>query len=244
MGHAFRRFGSADGESGGAGAGGADCFSPPGVPGCRLSILIPRWRPCRQPDRFRLASHNAITNEMYRDITGLDTLAASKSLQHLRDAGLLKQNGKGRATYYTATDRLARPLVATVGSEDTTRITAQPEGLIAQPEGSNSQPEGLPTAAVTESRDALPQELEVLVQDLGGKPSPEKLREAILRMCAWKPLSASELARYLKRNANYLRSTYLTPMIAEGLLSYTIPEEPAHPHQSYRVANRPTMSEK
>ena len=45
----------------------------------------------------------AITNADYRNINCVETLAASASLQRLRDLGLLEQKGRSNATYYVPT---------------------------------------------------------------------------------------------------------------------------------------------
>jgi ATP-dependent DNA helicase RecG len=49
----------------------------------------------------------AIDNATYRELSKVDTLAASAALRRLRDAGLLAQKGRGSATYYVPTERLA-----------------------------------------------------------------------------------------------------------------------------------------
>ena len=65
-------------------------------------------------------------------------------------------------------------------------------------------------------------------------PQPE-LRRLIVRLCAWKPMSAGELAALLHRSPRYLRTSYLTPMIQSGELVYTNPEKPNDPGQRYRL---------
>src|SRR5438128_1322146 len=42
----------------------------------------------------------SVSNAILRDVSGLDTLAASNQLRQLRDLGLLELRGKGSATHY------------------------------------------------------------------------------------------------------------------------------------------------
>lgn len=177
-----------------------------------------------------------ITNAMFRDITGVETLAASRSLIKLRDAGLLAAKGRGRATYYTPTDLLL------VGEgESIPTIASNPEGYAAQPEGSMAQPEGLVaqpegfTDAI--EGDQVPAEILEEIRRLGGKPSPARMETVIEKLCRWRPLRAAQLANLLGRNQNYLQSKYLAKMIAHKQLVYTISENPAHPQQAYRSPN-------
>lgn len=66
-----------------------------------------------------------ITNSVYRSLSGLDTLAASKELQRLRDREVLTQQGGGAATYYVPGPRLLSAFSDGVSRED----AAQPRAL-------------------------------------------------------------------------------------------------------------------
>lgn len=58
----------------------------------------------------------------------------------------------------------------------------------------------------------------------------------IVDLCRWRALSARELAIILHgREHKPLVRDYLTPMVDEGLLAYTIPEMEKHPDQRYTV---------
>lgn len=177
-----------------------------------------------------LREAGAVNNAMYRDITGVETLAASRSLLRLRDAGILTARGKGRATYYTLSPEVVDTPVQPEGS------AAKPEGFGAQPEGLAVQPEGLEIALV--GLGDLPTALAATVLSLGGKPRKGALWAAIERLCQWRDLRSADLANILGRNQNYLQSTHLSPMIASGRLTYTIPGNPAHPQQAYRAVER------
>ena len=49
-----------------------------------------------------------------------------------------------------------------------------------------------------------------------------------------KPRSSSELESLLNRKRKYLLDQYLKPLIDEGLLEYTNPQNPNDPTQAYR----------
>lgn len=165
----------------------------------------------------------AIDNAMYRELNRVDTLAASGSLRRLRDAGLLEQKGRGSGTYYLPTPWL-------LGGE---------EILSSELEDLSSDPEGLSSNSMTLSSNphwqALPVELQELVAGLGQRSTPDKLREAITRLCRYRAWQASELGGLFGRNPVYLGTQYLRPLVGAGVLAYTMPDVPNHPHQAYRA---------
>ena len=152
----------------------------------------------------------AINNAFYRTIGKLDTLSASAHLRRLRDLNLLKQIGKGSATFYTPGTRMTSPL----------------GGLRALPAGLPSLPDGFP---------ALPEHVAAAISSLGERSEPAALRVAILTLCSWRALRPAELAQPLRRNPGYLLGNYLTPMIREEALEY-LHRKTAHPQQAYRAA--------
>jgi len=60
-------------------------------------------------------------------------------------------------------------------------------------------------------------------------------RSVIHDLCKWRAMSAAEIADLLNKNRDYISSRYITPMVADGVLQYTIPEMPKHPDQRYVV---------
>lgn len=164
----------------------------------------------------------AINNAFYRTINRMDALTASGHLRRLRDLGLLEQKGKGSATYYVPTERLlgVEPLAA----------VALPQGFAPSdkplPEGFPALPQGFPP---------LPEDIAQAVQRLGQRSTPDEVRSAIRGLCAWRPMRPAEIAAILKRNPEYVRNTYLAPMVRDGELAYTYPDNPAHPQQAYQA---------
>ena len=168
----------------------------------------------------------AIDNAMYRELNRVDTLAASGSLRRLRDAGLLEQKGRGSSTYYLPTGRL-------LGSDKHSTLSSNPEeAYLASPGGLSSNP---PALSGNPQWLALPPELQDMVADLGQRAAPDKIREAITRLCQYRPWQASDLAELFDRNPAYLGTQYLRPLVSAGALAYTIPEQPNHPHQAYHA---------
>ena len=156
------------------------------------------------------------------------TLVASGHLRGLRDHGLLDQKGKGAATYYVPTERLLNPTA--VPSSPTPVGKSEPQeptpATSDQSQGFPALPQGFPS---------LPQELAAAITGLGERARPSDVKPVIRRLCAWRPLRAEELAAILRRGQPYVTRTYLTPMVRDGELEFTHPEQPAHPQQAYKA---------
>lgn len=168
----------------------------------------------------------AIDNSMYRELNRVDTLSASGSLRRLRDAGLLEQRGRGAGTYYVPTSWLLD--------------NGEGDGLPSNLEGLSSDPDGLSSNPHWQT---LPAPLQALVSGLGQRATPDKLREAIIRLCQNRAWQAAELGNLLGRNPVYLGTQYLRPLVSAGVLAYTLPEIPNHPHQAYRATEGAERSE-
>jgi ATP-dependent DNA helicase RecG len=160
----------------------------------------------------------AIDNATYRDLCRVDTLGASARLRHLRDVGLLETKGSGPKTYY-------------IPSEKLTNI-ANANGLIDMSNPLSDKIEGLSQESQALSQE-LPPEISDLITGLGKRAKPEMTTNAILKLCEYKSLKASEIAKILGRDQDYITRDYLTPMVDAGTLTYTIPAMPNHPDQAY-----------
>ncbi len=159
----------------------------------------------------------AVDNLVYRQINGVDTLHASNDLRRMRDRNLLEMKGKGAGTYYIPSGELEAAME--LSGVDPAPVEAPGEGA---EEGSHLVQE-------------LPPALKGLVQELGQRANSEQIREAIQRLCTWRPLRSEELGEILGRRADYLVRKHLSAMEKAGELSYTIPEMPNHPDQAYTV---------
>ena len=82
----------------------------------------------------------------------------------------------------------------------------------------------------------IPPQLVERIPPAGSKPRRDIVRVLIVDLCRWRSLSARELAGILSgREQKPLVRDYLTPMVADGLLVYTIPAMENHPDQRYTV---------
>ncbi len=117
-------------------------------------------------------------------------------------------------------------------SFDTEDEPSKPAGETTKQGDEPSKLEDLPHGA------DLPQELMERVQSVRGKRSKRRVVEKLIRdLCAWRPLSSSEVAALLDKNASHISRTYLGPMAEEGVLVRTNPDAPTHPQQRYRPAS-------
>jgi len=168
----------------------------------------------------------AIDNAAYRAINRTDTLNASGHLRRLRDLDLLEMKGAGSRTYYVPGPRFlaAQRVQAAATSE-----------VVANSHQSNTNSHQLPSDS-HQSLVPVPADLAARIPEPGSKPRREVLRSLIVDLCRWQALSARELATILHgREHKPLVRDYLSPMVAEGLLAYTIPEMENHPDQRYTV---------
>ncbi|MGO3743948.1 MAG: ATP-binding protein [Alcaligenes aquatilis] len=164
----------------------------------------------------------AINNAAYRAINRTDTLVASGHLRRLRDIGLLTMKGAGNRTYYV-------PNIAFEPKQDT-----QAENNSHYPEQNSHHPlqdsHQLPVTIPSNLQDRIPAP--------ATKPRRAVMRALLIDLCGWQAMSARELAAVLHRQDHKpLVRDYLSPMVAEGLLAYTIPEMENHPDQRYTLPN-------
>lgn len=181
----------------------------------------------------------AINNAGYRDINRVDVLNASTHLRRLRDNGLLEQKGKGAETYYVPTERCLAPLRPPAPPPP----AAQPMQVPPQPSNLGAQPSNLPAqssnlAPQGDLQNSLPEDLRCRVRNLSGKAGQETVAALIVDLCGWQPLAADQIATILGRNPAYLRTTFLVPLVRSKRLRHTIPEQPNHPQQKYRAAEK------
>lgn len=166
----------------------------------------------------------AIDNSTFRELNRVDTLTASKRLQHLRDAGLLLQRGKGSATHYLPTPTL-------LGTD----LSPQSERL--SPDLGSLPPEfkGLPPELVADELWLeLPEDMQGQLAGLGQRSrDKQRFEGALLALCALRYYRADELARLTQRNPEYLQKEYLSGLVATGKLAYRYPDDPNHPQQAY-----------
>lgn len=182
----------------------------------------------------------AIDNAAYRHVNRTDTLNASAHLRRLRDLGLLAMKGGGNRTYYVAGPAF-QPLEPWGPSPDTPQARANTHQVAANtPQVDTDTPQASASSSPAVNQ-PLPQDLQGRIPPPGSKPRRPAMQRLIRDLCAWRPLSARELAGLLHREDHkHLVREFLSPMVAEGLLVYTIPAMEKHPDQRYAAAGEPS----
>lgn len=184
----------------------------------------------------------ALNNSTYRELTKVDTLTASQSLRRLRDAGLLAQKGRGSATYYVPTESLVDSGLSTKPEA----LSSNPDGLLSNPSDLLSNPTSLlsepPESAFDAARrrellNGLPGELAASVGAIGQRHPPEEVRALVIALCQFRAWRTEELSDLLRRRPETIRQHYLRPLMREGRLTMTNPQEPNDPQQAYRAVD-------
>jgi ATP-dependent DNA helicase RecG len=184
----------------------------------------------------------AIDNAAYRALSKVDTLAASASLRRLRDAGLLQQKGRGSATYYVPAERLGLGERQPSDSADSA-LSSNPPGLSSKPDALSSNPSALssnpPATEQDKARaallDDLPGSLAARLGAIGQRHPPQEIQDVVVALCRLRDWPVDELALVLRRNPEVVRQNYLRPLMRDGRLVMTRPDEPNDPQQAYRA---------
>ncbi len=173
-----------------------------------------------------------INNLTYRYINSVDTLSASRRLTHLRDLGLLQQEGKGSATHYifpnnSISEDLSEQVTPQINQQYSTDSSLSVQSTLqVTPQDSTDKDTNYKLSQ-------LPEYLQESITTLGLRTDREKMRSIILQLCEWEALEASDLAEILQRDQAYLREEYLSKMVKKGELEYTH-SSPNSPRQAYR----------
>lgn len=180
----------------------------------------------------------AIDNATWRGINKVDTLAASQGLKKLRDAGLLQQKGRGSATWYQPTaEMLGDALSSNPGG-----LSSNPQGLSRDLDALSRNPDSLDKAEDerrTKVRQALlaglSGEVGARVGALGRRSPPDAVRGVILELLRQRDWRLEEMGQLLQRNPEYIRQTYVQPLLEAGRIHMTRPDVPNDPEQAYRA---------
>mgnify|MGYP006298183141 CR=1 FL=1 len=92
-------------------------------------------------------------------------------------------------------------------------------------------------ADVRETLDGFPQPLRDRVEEAREEHRVPGVRGIIRDIRARRAFSATDLADVLDRDRSRLLRSYLKPMVEEGALELTHPENPRHPKQAYRTVD-------
>ena len=198
------------------------------------------------------AETGAVDNAALRDISGLDTLAASQVLRRLHhDRGLLVKGGGGPSTYYQLAEL---PVPSSFDARQTTSIVAPDTTKVPNTDDLPSDTSDLVpntgdlapdtsdlvpnTGDLIPNTSEFPTTLLLAIKTLSSKARKEKLRPLILWLCSIRPHSAEQLARQLHRQMGPLKTGHINPLRdKEGFLEYIHPEVVNHPQQAYRTTD-------
>lgn len=160
----------------------------------------------------------AISNSIYRSLSRVDTLVASKSLRKLRTMELLVETGSGKSISYVAGPEMLKRLGGssefTIHGNTLTMHGNAPKNL-----------EDLPVSLRKDVRTA----------QLRSRLSADDAMDLIGRLCEWSELSLAEIAEFLGKSPSHVSQRYLSTLIDKQKLEYVIPEMPQHPNQKYRI---------
>lgn len=193
-----------------------------------------------------------IDNATYRSLNGVDALAASQVLRRLRDAELLIQRNRGSATQYVPGPRmLAREKEMSVDSggvpgrqsRELDSLSRELGGLSREPEALSRELDALSRESISAENEQkskllspIPGDLAARLGSLGQRSKPDLVKGVIVDLLMLRPWRTDELATVLGRNAEYVRQQYLQPLVQEGRIAMTLPDEPNSPNQAYRLA--------
>ena len=171
----------------------------------------------------------SVRNAVLRDISRLETLGASLVLRQLRDRGLLESKGSSVATHYV----LGAAAKVTAGGSAAFRGELTENLPVDRGELTPDRGELTPDRGELED---IPADLMRQLRTLGRKPPKAVLRQLLIRLTEIRPRRPVELAKLLGfSDAAKLTERHLAPMVAEGLLVRTYPEQPTHPEQAYEA---------
>ena len=169
----------------------------------------------------------AIDNATYREINRVDTLAASQALKRLRDSGLFIQRGRGSATWYQPTEQMTGP--ESGESDFSLPVPRDQEHLPRESRSLGKESESARDALVQQ----LPGTLGMALGALGRRSRPDDVRHVILALLRHKTFKLAELGLLLDRNPEYVRQTYIQPLLEQGEIAMTRPDTPNDPEQAY-----------
>ncbi|MDQ2805573.1 MAG: putative DNA binding domain-containing protein [Chloroflexota bacterium] len=193
-----------------------------------------------------LAKHEgAVDNIRLRSLTGQHSSDITKVLGNLRDRDLLDMSGSGRSARY----QLSRRVLETAGSPvatdsspttftpfDFTELGGNSTSKVANFPGisANSPDKPANSPGMTDEDHAVWRDLQEIA-----RPARRQTRllatirdDIIISLCRRIPLSLTDIAQLMNRNATYL-GDILKSLITTGRLAYLYPEQPNHPQQKY-----------
>jgi ATP-dependent DNA helicase RecG len=181
-------------------------------------------------DRIALAlAHRfgEIRNKDIQEYKNEHPRTIGECLKRLVQKGWLQQSGRSRGTSYTLLnypDLDQRPLSP---SSDHSDANSDHSDANSDHSDANSDHSG-------EDQTLLKIAAPIRNQ---ARSDPKQVQDIILQLCTGRYLSLPQLAELLTRKPVTLRTSYLTPMLSQGLLDLRYPERLNHPRQAYTSNN-------
>lgn len=173
-----------------------------------------------------------VDNLRLQQITGSHSRDVTALLQALVARDMLLQEGRGRWTRYRLP---AAADVACSVANDSSCVHKGEHSVHSVPADSAYKPD---SSAHSESAESERQMLERLAAPARHRLrlAPQEMESLILQLCSDRWLTRRALADLLQRNADSLRSRFLTPMVEHGLLRMRYPDTPNRRDQAYSTA--------
>ena len=170
----------------------------------------------------------AVSNARLQELTNDHPVDITHTLQRLCERQLLASDNRRRWTTYQLPAVARAPSLFDGG--DSSHLAADSSHLAAG--SSHLAPDSSRIGSLPAEEEEALAVLAYPVACVGKAPS-ETVRRVVLDLCKDRYLTAEQLAKLLRRNAAHLRSRYLTPLVADGLLRLRYPEVTNRPDQAY-----------
>jgi ATP-dependent DNA helicase RecG len=175
---------------------------------------------------------SVVDNLRLRQMTGSHARDVTDILQSLVARGLLRQEGRGRWTRY----RLPENHGDAASSQELRSVPSNRRSVHSDRRSVPMQPDSVPREALDDEEKTELEQLAALARNNRRLP-PQEMEGLILQLCSGRWLSRRELADLLHRNADSLRTRFLTRMVGRGLLRLRYPDTPNRSDQAYTAVS-------
>jgi ATP-dependent DNA helicase RecG len=148
-------------------------------------------------------------------------------LKRLVQKGWLQQSGRSRGTSYTLSSSPDSGQLSPLPSSDHSDADSDHSDVNSDHSDVNSD---------HSSEDQTLLKIAAPIRNQA-RSDPQQVQDIILQLCTGRYLSLPQLAELLTRKPVTLRTSYLTPMLAQRLLELRYPERLNHPRQAYTSKN-------
>ena len=158
---------------------------------------------------------------------------SGQPLERLTDSGMLTHWRRGSATRHQPCERLTGPKPGE--RAHSISVPRNQGSLPREPRSLGTEMEPARNALVQQ----LPGTLGMALGALGRRSRPDEVLSVILALLRHKSFRLAELGLLLDRNPEYVRQTYIQPLLEQGEAAMTRPETPNDPEQAYIAVESP-----